>query len=503
MAGTTDYLQVATVILLQLFHPQNNRHTMTHSIRKFLLINLLLAMTVIISLTAIGNYYLDKQDIEEHLDNLLSQAGLSFTAIASRDIQHQNWKKLQARMDAVPAQAQKYLTKVDDENKPEPSNYVGKYRFQIWGPDHTLLLRSANSPTTMLSSGKFGFNDLVINKIHYRVFSNYDQDTNLIFIVAEPYFERDQLAHHIMIDDLYIMLLTYPLAGFLIWIIIGRGLRSLNQIAHALTKREPYYLESVNASDVPIEIQPLIKELNRLLHRLKAAFEREKRFAGDAAHELRTPLAAIRTQAQVASLVSSSPEQLAVMQNVILGVDRAHHIVNQLLAMGRLTPENEHFKTYQQCSLENIIQEVLMQLGPITREKGICIEFHHPTQSAMIHGNATALQILIRNLVDNAIRYTPSTGQININLTHEKENIALTIADNGPGIPEKFRERIFERFFRIFGNEAPGSGLGLSIVKQVADLHQATIVTTETDPINHTGFTITIRFPVVDLRPTN
>lgn len=466
---------------------------MKHSIRKFLLINLLLAMTVIISLTAIGNYYLDKQDIEEHLDNLLSQAGLSFTAIASHDIQNQNWQKLQARMDAVPAQAQKYMS---NEKKPEPSSYAGKYRFQIWGPNHTLLLRSANAPTTMLSKEKFGFNDLIINNIHYRVFSNYDQDTNLIFIVAEPYFERDQLAHHIMIDDLYIMLLTYPLAGLLIWIIIGRGLRSLNQIAHALTKREPYYLESVNASDVPLEIQPLIQELNQLLQRLKAAFEREKRFAGDAAHELRTPLAAIRTQAQVASLVASSPEQLAVMQNVILGVDRAHHIVNQLLAMGRLTPDNDHFKTYQPCSLEHIIQEVLKSLSAMTREKSVQIIFNHPAQAVTIHGNATALQILVRNLVDNAIRYTPSMGKINIDLKLETKHLALTIADDGPGIPEKFRERIFERFFRIFGNEAPGSGLGLSIVKQVADLHHAHIVTTETDPIKHTGFTITIRFPL-------
>lgn len=471
---------------------------MNHSIRKFLLINLLLAMTVIISLTAIGNYYLDKQDIEEHLDNLLSQAGLSFTAIASRDIQNQNWKKLQARMDAVPAQAQKYMAKLNNDNKPEgPNRYVGKYRFQIWGPDNTLLLRSANAPTEMLSRGKFGFSDLVISNIHYRVFSNYDQDTNLTFIVAEPYFERDQLAHHIMIDDLYIMLLTYPLAGFLIWIIIGRGLRSLNQIAHALTKREPYYLESVNTSDIPIEIQPLIQELNQLLLRLKDAFQREKRFAGDAAHELRTPLAAIRTQAQVASLVASSPEQLAVMQNVILGVDRAHHIVNQLLAMGRLTPENDHFKSYQKCSLDHIIQEVINQLSAMTREKSIQIVFDHPPQAVTIDGNVTALQILIRNLVDNALRYTPtSTGKIHITLCLEKENIALTIADNGPGIPEKFRERIFERFFRIFGNEAPGSGLGLSIVKQVADLHHAQITTAETDPINHTGFTITLRFPL-------
>src|SRR3990167_6923488 len=131
------------------------------SIRKFLLINLLLAMTIIISLTAIGNYYLDKQDIEDHLDSLLSQAGLSFTAIASRDIKDQNWDRLQARINAIPAQGQKYME--SRENKNDNTTYEGKYRFQIWGNGQQLLLHSPNAPTTMLSQGKLGFNDVVMN----------------------------------------------------------------------------------------------------------------------------------------------------------------------------------------------------------------------------------------------------------------------------------------------------------------------------------------------------
>jgi two-component system sensor histidine kinase QseC len=469
---------------------------MTHSIRKFLLINLLLAMTVIISFTAIGNYFMDKQDIEDHLDNLLEQAGLSFTAIASRDIQHQNWQKLQARMDAVPAQAQKYMSAINNKN--DSQSNIGKYRFQISDPHNTLLLHSANAPANMLSDGKFGFHDLTLNGIRYRVFSNYDTETNLTFVVAEPYVERDHLAHQIMTDDLYIMLLTYPLAGFLIWIIIGRGLKSLNQIAAALTQRAPTYLEPVNLLSIPIEIQPLIQELNRLLHRLKEAFDREKRFAGDAAHELRTPLAAIRTQAQVALLVATSQEQSIIVQKVILGVDRANHIVNQLLAMSRLAPENEQMNNIEKCNFNTIVQEVIAQLSAMAHEKNIQLKFKETKENIMINGNSAALHILVRNVIDNAIRYTPEQSQVKIRLEVAKENVSFVVADNGPGIPAEFRERIFERFFRVLGTQSPGSGLGLSIVKQIADLHKATIQMAETDTTNKHGLTMIITFRLHD-----
>jgi two-component system sensor histidine kinase QseC len=488
---------------------------MTISIRKFLLINLLLTMTIVISLTAIGNYYLDKQDIDDHLDVLLSQAGFSFTAIASHDIQNQNWAKLQARLNAVPAderqhfqhqdwkkiqarltdtsgQAQKYF----QESSESKTRSAGKYRFQIWSPDNQLLLRSENAPTVMLSDGKQGFNDYYYEDIHYRVFSNIDPETKLTFVVAESYTERDRLSHHILIDDLYILLLTYPLAGLLIWVVIGRGLSSLERITAALRRRDPLYLKPMSTETVPIEVKPLIVELNGLLKRLHEAIEREKRFASDAAHELRTPLAAIRTQAQVALMVSSSPEQQVILQNVILGVDRSTHIVNQLLSMSRLTPENQQIKDAELCHLTLIIQDVISQLRPLADSKNIQLIFQESDdKDVIIMSNSAALQIMVRNLIDNAIRYTPKDGVVNIALQVDRENIVFTVADNGPGVPEEFRERIFERFFRMLGNEAPGSGLGLSIVKQIVNLNQARIVVDYTNLEEKTGLKIQIQFP--------
>ena len=467
------------------------------SIRKFLLINLLLAMTIIISLTAIGNYYLDKQDIENYLDDFLGQTGLSFTAIALHDIQGQNWSVLQARMDTSAQHIKSFRVHHDDTAILRDE---AKYHFQIWGPDDKLLLRSTNAPLAMLSGGKIGFTDYFDDDKHYRVFSNYDPETHLTFIVAEPYTRRDSLVHHIMADDLYIMLLTYPLAGILIWVIIGRGLSSLRIITAALRYRDPQYLESVSLEGVPIEIQPLIVELNKLLQRLQEAFEREKRFAADAAHELRTPLAAIRAQAQVALIWSANPEQLVVLQNVIQGVDRAAHVVNQLLAMSRVSSENEQLTEITACNIRTIVQEVVSQLSLMADEKHIQLVTDISPDFLVVSGNIPSLHILVRNLIDNAIRYTPTKGKVVVKLfQNAAKQVVLAVSDNGPGVPEKYRERIFERFFRILGTESPGSGLGLSLVRQIADLHQATLALAATNSVTQKGLTVTVTFPALKL----
>ncbi len=465
------------------------------SIRKFLLINLLLAMTIVISLTAIGNYYLDKQDIENYLDDFLGQTGMSFTAIALHDIQDQNWSVLQARMN-TPLQPV-HSAPSTDKSTALLRDQV-KYHFQIWGGDDQLLLRSTNAPDVMLSGGKLGFSDYTNGKAHYRVFSNYDSETKLTFIVAEPSGKRDALVHHIMSDDLYILLLTYPLAGMLIWVIIGRGLSSLHVITMALRDRELLYLEPMSLQGVPIEIRPLIEELNKLLQRLQDAFEREKRFAADAAHELRTPLAAIRAQAQVALIWAANPDQLVILQNVILGVDRATHVVSQLLAMSRLASENAQLTDVTTCNMKMVVEEVASQLSVMAQEKNIRLTLEIEPHYLIVSGNMAALHILVRNLIDNAIRYTLEGGDVVVKLfQNPAKQVILSVSDNGPGIPHEFRERVFERFFRILGTESPGSGLGLSLVHQIVQLHHADVKLSDTDAKTGTGLTVTIIFPAL------
>jgi two-component system sensor histidine kinase QseC len=276
-------------------------------------------------------------------------------------------------------------------------------------------------------------------------------------------------------DDIYIMLIVYLIASLLIWFIVRYGLASIRRVTDEVSHRVPNYLEPVNAQSVPREIKPLAIELNKLFLRLHQALEREKRFAGDAAHELRTPLAALKTQAQVTLKTTTPEERDKLLHNVIIGVDRCTHIVQQLLTLSRLVPESNTLTDIYAIDLGKLAAEVVAQLAPLALAKDIDIELvcndNHP---GIIQGNITALSILIRNLVDNAIRYTPNKGKITIRVAPTPpQSVFLKVIDNGPGIPAELRARVFERFFRILGSKSTGSGLGLAIVQQIAHLHHA------------------------------
>jgi two-component system sensor histidine kinase QseC len=251
----------------------------------------------------------------------------------------------------------------------------------------------------------------------------------------------------------------------------------------------------VGAKNIPLEIKPLVAELNQLFLRLKLAFDRNKRFAGDAAHELRTPLAALKTQAQVALKANDEEDRINALQKVVQSVDRSSHVVAQLLTLSRLSQEEE-LNDVGPLDLHKLATEIIAYLAPVAIEKNIEIEFASPPEAVIIKGNDIALGILIRNVVDNAIRYTPNNGQIQIQIiTHPKE-VTLRIVDSGSGIPVELRERVFERFYRILGTQAQGSGLGLAIVSQIAELHHAKI--SLSTPANGKGLQFEITFPRID-----
>jgi two-component system sensor histidine kinase QseC len=285
---------------------------------------------------------------------------------------------------------------------------------------------------------------------------------------------RNKLADDITKSNAYILLLTYPLFGFSVWLIIGLALRSITRVTTEISSRASTYLEPVKAENIPIEIKPLVVELNQLFIRLKLAFERNKRFAADAAHELRTPLAALKTQAQVALKAETEADRDYALIKVLQGVDRSSHMVAQLLTLSRLGQE-EALSDIKPVDLHKLAAEIIAYLVPVALEKSIEIELASPPTTTTIMGNDITLGILIRNIVDNAIRYTPMNGEVKVQLLRNTEQVILRVTDSGPGIPAEYRERVFERFFRILGATAPGSGLGLAIVAQIADLHGAKI----------------------------
>jgi len=459
------------------------------SIRKFLLLNLLLAITATTSLTAIGNYYLDQQDIQNNLDSLLGQAVISFQALVS-DVKGRDLTVLQQNLDNIPTWTNDFLKKTQLNHL--ESIYSNKYEFQIWDLDGKLLLHSPHAPTYPLALPEVGFSDKYIAGEPWRVATIKDEKQGLILMIGEHYNVRNRLAHVIMKDDIYIMLLTYPLSGLLIWIIIGRGLSSIRRVANEVASRAADHLDPVDLEAVPVEIKPLVDELNKLFLRLKQAFEREQRFSADAAHELRTPLAALKTQAQVALKTLDPKERQQQLKNVITGVDRCTHVIQQLLTLCRMSPESTTLEDRIEVDLLKIASEVIAQLAPAAVAKQIEIELIAKNPDYIIMGNATGLHALFRNLVDNAIRYTPHNGFIKVYLESEQNHIFIRVVDNGPGIPAELRSRVFERFFRVLGTKAQGSGLGLAIVQQIVKLHQGVVVLGV--PPSGTGLEVEVAF---------
>ncbi|RUR07501.1 ATP-binding protein [Legionella sp. km772] len=466
---------------------------MKSSIRKFLLINLLLAITITTTLTAIGNYYLDQKDIQDHLDTLMAVSALSYQALLGDDLHQRPLLKIQNNLETIPQRINTYYQKRFLNDEP-PENYLNKFNFQVWTNGGKLLLHSSTAPKIPLTAETDGFSDKSISNQDWRVFTTYNDKAGVRTVLAERYDTRNELGHRIAQDDLYIMLLTFPLSGLLIWIIIGRGLDSLEKVAEEVANRAPSHLEPVDLHEVPEEIKPVIDELNKLFFRLKEGFEREKRFAADAAHELRTPLAALKTQAQVALNSNNIEEKNLALQKLIASVNRSTHIVQQLLTMSRLVPEAANLQEEDEVNLEKLTRDILAMLAPIAVEKQIELEFEHEENIPVLNGNATALGILIRNLVDNAIRYSNENGRIMVQLFKKNNEIVLEVCDNGPGIPPELQARVFERFFRVLGNKSPGSGLGLAIVRQICELHGGRVILAS--PEIDTGLIVRVYLPL-------
>lgn len=462
------------------------------SIRKFLLFYLLLTLIAVSIFSAIGNYYLDKQDIHNNLDNLLSQTDLVFQALVEDNIKTGNTLPIQNRLNNIAEQLENYPELSAAIHK--RSGYQEKYLFQVWNTHNRVLLHSAGASNQPFAKTQNGFSNQTINGEHWRVFTTQDKKLGLTFAIAEHYWIRDRLAQRITTDDIIIMLLVYPLFGLLIWFIIGRALHSIKRVTNEVAQRAADHLNPVDLEAVPMEIQPLVDELNKLFLRLKQAFEREQRFASDAAHELRTPLAALKTQAQVALKTTDAHERRKQLQTVVAGVDRCTHVIQQLLTLCRMSPETATLEERSEVDLGKLAAEVIGQLAPMAIDKQIEIELIAKTPNCIVLGNPTGLHALIRNLIDNAIRYTPENGNIKMLVLKENDQVTLRVIDNGPGIPADLRSRVFERFYRVLGTNAQGSGLGLAIVLQIVKLQKGNVRLGV--PANGIGLEVEVTLPL-------
>jgi two-component system sensor histidine kinase QseC len=413
---------------------------------------LILALTTVVLIwiaAIILTYYDARKEFDEILDAHLAQTASLLIVQASHE-----------------------LNEIETEHAPLLHKYSRHVAFQIWEGGRVLRLHSANAPAMALSKEESGFSNNVINGISWRVFSIWDESGKNLIHVAELNEVRDDMARDIASNLLKPLLFSLPLLSFLLWVAVARGLHPLVKLTSEVALREPKNLAPLDASTVPKEVVPLIERLNSLFVRIDTSMQNERRFTADAAHELRTPVAAIKAQAQVALGASNEEDRIRALNNVILGCNRAVHLIEQLLTLARIdTLGNE---STEHCHLNKIAIEVISAIAPTAIRQGIHLELIDDDEG-VIPGNAMLLQILLRNLVDNAVRYTNPGTSIQIKISHVLEKIYLTVSDNGPGIAKEEITRVTERFYRPVETRASGSGLGLSIVKRIAEIHDATL----------------------------
>ena len=304
-------------------------------------------------------------------------------------------------------------------------------------------------------------------------------DQFVLVQVAETLEKRKTLATEIVKGVMVPQFVTLPLAVLLVWLALVRGIKPLAQLEKRIRARKPDDMSPLDDTAVPEEVAPLVSSINDLLTRLTVSLTTQKRFLADAAHQLKTPLAGLRMQADLAQRETDADELKKSLKHIGRASIRATHTVNQLLALARAETTGRALAKHR-VDLVNIAREVMADSVPRAMEKGIDLGYDGPTageKTSQLQGNPTLLKELVRNLLDNAINYTPEKGRVTLRILSDRFSgvLVLLVEDSGPGIPESERELVFQPFYRVLGTNVDGSGLGLAIVQEIATQHDATI----------------------------
>jgi two-component system sensor histidine kinase QseC len=344
--------------------------------------------------------------------------------------------------------------------------YESKIAFQVWDMQNNLLVHTPSAPTLTHAPLYSGFSDIDDLKKHqWRTFVLKDEQHNLLIWVGERDDVRSDLVNRIVRHTVLPNLVGSLLLMAAIWLAIGWGLKPLADLAATLRGRHPGSLEPLQMAPLPSELEPMQAALNRLLGQIQEILSRERRFIADAAHEMRTPLAVLRVHAQNVLEARNEEQRRESLNYLIIGVDRTTRLVNQLLTIARLEPGAGALKTTS-ADLVSAVRESLVQMTPWVLSRGMELSFDCDEQSRMVETDFSAIDIALQNLVTNAVNFSPVGGQISVALTFTDNSFHLNVADQGPGIDEAERERLFERFYSA-GNDQ-GVGLGLTIVQTVA-----------------------------------
>lgn len=374
----------------------------------------------------------------------------------------------------------------DEEYDSSGHKYEKKLSFQVWSRKGVPLLGSPASGTMLPFSAIEGYAEESINGQAWRTFVLFSDPLSIWIKVGQLVEIRNEITEEVAAVYIAVPLIVLPLIVLLITLIVRKGLSPLKEINQEISERNTSNLKPLKLNRIPTELEHVVESVNSLMYSLEQALERQKRFTSNAAHELRTPLAAIKIHAQ--NIHPDSERLHKIQDNIVLGIDKLTHLFNQLITLSQM---ESHNKTDQQTfPLSQLVEELIQSMQQHINEREITLKVALGSQQ--VRANRDALEVLLRNLIDNAIKYTPVGGTVKIEANIQNDVLTLLISDNGPGLNPEQRTQAFERFYRSAGQDTFGCGIGLSIVKELCD-QCGYAITLEDSIIADSGLTVTVQ----------
>jgi len=365
-----------------------------------------------------------------------------------------------------------------------------EFVVQVWTADGVRIFESAEQ-AALPQLAVLGFADVRARGTTYRVFSM--QTSGLVIQVAQDMAARRDMAGALALRTVAPVALMAPLLMLVVWWVVSRSLAPVARVRKQVASRQADDLSAVSDEDLPDEVRPLVQELNLLFDRVRHAFDAQKHFVADAAHELRSPLAALKLQVQGLQRAPDDAARELAVSRLVAGIDRATRLVEQMLALARHEASMAAGARPQPVDLAEVARLAISDVVAAAQARRIDIGIAHADAEAVVDGQPEALRMLLRNLIDNAVKYTPEEGRVDVGIAAVGSAVELSVDDSGPGLPEEERERVLDRFYRSGEPQAPGSGLGLAIVKSIADLHGAAVVLAASPSLG--GLRVLVRFP--------
>lgn len=360
---------------------------------------------------------------------------------------------------------------------------------QVWTPDGVQVFRTGSS-ARLPQHAVLGFSNVVENNTTFRVFSI--QTPTQTLQVAQDMAVRRNLASNMALRTVGPIAVMMPILMLVVWFVVSGSLQPVARVRAQVAARQADDLSPVSEAGLPDEVLPLVQELNLLFGRVKTAFDAQQHFVADAAHELRTPLAALKLQALSLERADSGEAREVAIGRLTAGIERATRLVEQLLVLARQEASEVSGARDEKLELADVARRAVADMAAAAQVKRIDLGLQR-ADPAVVTGHTDALNILMRNLVDNAIKYTPVGGIIDVQVCAGPQGPCLSVEDSGPGIAAEERERVFDRFYRVAGSEASGSGLGLAIIKAIAERHGALLTLGQSERLG--GLCVKIQFP--------